>query len=99
MKEQVKLIRQCEQVAQVEVVNGVKNPHVQYFEVMLKQGCLFASGMYKGQTVTIFDTLNDWKEVRIMQREEFKSSESGKAILIAVLSVVAIVAFIVINSI
>lgn len=38
MKEQVKLIRQCEQVAQAEVVNVVKNPHVQFFEVMLKQG-------------------------------------------------------------
>lgn len=55
--------------------------------------------MYKGQTVAYFDTLEDWKEVKIMQREEFKSSESGKAMLIAVLSIAAIIAFIVINSV
>lgn len=99
MEKQLELIRADHLVAEANLVKGVKNPHVRYFEVLLKQGFFFADGMYKGQTAAFFDTFEDWKEVKVLSRDEFRSSESGKAILIGVLSLIAIVAFIVINSI
>ena len=49
MEKQLELIRADHLVAEANLVNGVKNPHVRYFEVLLKQGFFFADGMYKGQ--------------------------------------------------
>ena len=53
MQEDLEKIREAKAVAEANIVPGVMNPHVSYYEVMLKQGYVVAEGMYQGKNMAI----------------------------------------------
>lgn len=99
MEEDLEKIRQCTAVAEANIVNGVRNPHVRYFEVLLKQGFMFADGMYKGQTVAMFDTYQDWLDTQVFTLERFRETERSKQMTKVILGVIGLIIFIVAFSI
>lgn len=92
MQEDLEKIREAKAVAEANIVPGVMNPHVSYYEVMLKQGYVVAEGMYQGKNMAIFDTYQDWRDIEITTLEAFRERQQSKQTLNIILSVFGFIA-------
>ncbi|MCQ0876485.1 hypothetical protein L1C48_01520 [Klebsiella pneumoniae] len=92
MQEDLEKIREAKAVAEANIVPGVMNPLVSYYEVMLEQGYVVAEGMYQGKNMAIFDTYQDWRDIEITTLEAFRERQQSKQTLNIILSVIGFIA-------